>query len=50
MNHFINDLINTTLNSHVGRITWAVLTVIVGLACVYFAADPATIESLRSKL
>lgn len=46
----MNDLINITLDSRAGRIAWVVLTVIVGLACVYFAADPATIESLRSKL
>lgn len=50
MNHFIHDLINTTLNSRVGRITWVVLTFVVFLDCVYFAADPDTIESLRSKL
>lgn len=50
MNYFINNLINITLDSRAGRIAWVVLTVVVGLDCVYFAADPDTIESLRSKL
>ena len=46
----MNNLINITLNSRIGRITWAIITFAVVMACLYFAADPATIESLRSKL
>ena len=46
----MNNLINITLNSRVGRIVWVVITFAVVMTCVYFAADPATIESLRSKL
>ena len=39
MNHFINDLINTTLNSRVGRITWVIITFAVIMTCLYFTAD-----------
>ena len=39
MNHFINDLINTTLNSHVGRIAWVIITSAVIMTCVYLTAD-----------
>lgn len=46
----MNDLINITLNSRAGRIAWVVITSVIVLACLYFAADPTTIESLRSKL
>ena len=46
----MNNLINITLNSRVGRMAWVVITLVVVMACLYFAADPTTIESLRSKL
>ena len=46
----MNNPINITLNSRIGRITWAIITFAVVAACLYLAADPATIESLRSKL
>lgn len=45
----MNDLINITLDSRIGRIVWAIITIAVVTICLYLAADPTTIESLRSK-
>ena len=39
MNNLINNLINITLNSRVGRIVWVVVTFAVVMTCLYLTAD-----------